>query len=257
MSIIAMVDTHAHLTFPDFQADLSETIARAKAAGVDKIINIGTDSEHNAKAIELTKKYDGLFAAAGLHPHEAQHFSDELLQKMEEFARHPKVVAIGETGLDFYRNYAPAESQYRAFEAQVELARKTGKTLVMHIRAAFKESWGVLEKADLGEEKVVLHCFGEGIEEAKKAIEKRYFLSFNGTLTFPKSTLPEVVKILPLDLILTETDCPYLAPVPHRGKRNEPAYIPVVVEKLAAVLGRSKEELAEVTATNAARAFGI
>ncbi|MCI0406047.1 MAG: TatD family hydrolase, partial [candidate division Zixibacteria bacterium] len=180
-----------------------------------------------------------------------------LLKKMEQFARHPKVVAIGETGLDFFRNYAPAEAQYRAFESQIELARRTGKTLVMHIRAAFKEAWAVLEKADLGAQKVVLHCFGEGVEEAKKAVEKRYFLSFNGTLTFSKSTLPEVVKILPTDLILTETDCPYLAPVPHRGKRNEPAYIPLVVEKLAAILGRSKEELAETTSANASRAFGI
>lgn len=252
-----MVDTHAHLTFSDFKADLSETVARAKAAGVDKIINIGTDEEHITKAIELAEKFDGLFASVGLHPHEAAQFSEDLLTKMEEFARHPKVVAIGETGLDFFRNYAPAEAQYRVFEAQVELARRTGKTLVMHIRSAFKEAWAVLEKADLGEEKVVLHCFGEGVEEAKKAIEKRYFLSFNGTLTFSKSTLPEVIKILPVDLILTETDCPYLAPVPHRGKRNEPVYIPLVVEKLAVILGRTKEELAEITAANASRVFGI
>ncbi|MCI0595449.1 MAG: TatD family hydrolase [candidate division Zixibacteria bacterium] len=252
-----MVDTHAHLTFRDFQADVLESVARAKAAGVDKIINIGTDGEHIAKAIELAEKYDGLYASVGLHPHEAENFSEELLKKMEQFARHPKVVAIGETGLDFFRNYAPAEAQYRAFESQIELARRTGKTLVMHIRAAFKEAWAVLEKADLGAQKVVLHCFGEGVEEAKKAVEKRYFLSFNGTLTFSKSTLPEVVKILPTDLILTETDCPYLAPVPHRGKRNEPAYIPLVVEKLAVILGRSKEELAEITSANAARAFGI
>ncbi len=252
-----MVDTHAHLTFSDFEADLSETVARARVAGVDKIINIGTDGEHIANAIELAEKFDGLFASVGLHPHEAESFSDELLQKMEQFARHPKVVAIGETGLDFFRNYAPEEVQYRAFEAQVELARRSGKTLVMHIRAAFKEAWAVLEKADLGAEKVVLHCFGEGVEEAKKAVKKRYFLSFNGTLTFSKSTLPEVVKILPADLILTETDCPYLTPVPHRGKRNEPAYIPLVVEKLAAILGRSKEELAETTSANASRAFGI
>ena len=252
-----MVDTHAHLTFPDFEADLSQAVARAKAAGVNKIINIGTDEAHSAKAIELGEKFDGLFASAGLHPHEAEQFSDELLQKMEQFACHPKVVAIGETGLDFYRNYAPAQAQCRAFETQVELARRTGKTLVMHIRAAFREAWGILEKTDLPEEKVVLHCFGEGVEEAKKAIERRYFLSFNGTLTFPKSTLSEVVKILPLDLIFTETDCPYLAPVPHRGKRNEPAYIPYVVEKLAAILGRSKEEVAEITSTNASRAFGI
>lgn len=252
-----MIDTHAHLTFPDFQTDISETIARAKASGVDKIINIGTDEEHTAKAIELAEKFDGLFAAVGLHPHEAASFSDDLFKKMEAFARHPKVVAIGETGLDFFRNYAPAEAQYRAFEAQVELARRTGKTLVMHIRAAFKEAWAVLEKANLGEEKVVLHCFSEGIEEAKKAVQRRYFLSFNGTLTFSKSTLLDVVKILPVDLILTETDCPYLAPVPHRGKRNEPAYIPLVVEKLAVILGRSKEELAEITTVNASRAFGI
>ncbi|MGH8004487.1 MAG: TatD family hydrolase [Limisphaerales bacterium] len=252
-----MVDTHAHLTFPDFQADISETVTRAKAAKVDKIINVGTDAEHIVRAIELAEKFVGLFASVGLHPHEAEKFSDELLGKMEELAKHPKVVAIGETGLDFYRNYAPAEVQYRAFEAQVELARSTGKTLVMHIRAAFKEAWVVLEKANLGEEKVVLHCFGEGIEEARKAIEKRYFLSFNGTLTFSKSSLPEVVKTLPVDLILTETDCPYLAPVPHRGKRNEPAYIPLVVEKLVAILGCSKEELAAISSANASRAFGI
>ncbi len=252
-----MVDTHAHLTFPEFESDLAETIERAKSAGVNKIINIGTDLEHIAKAIELTEKFEGLFASVGLHPHEAENFSNDLLKKMEEYTRHPKVVAIGETGLDFYRNYAPAEAQYRAFEAQVELARHTKKTLVMHIRAAFKEAWAVLEKADLGAEKVVLHCFGEGVEEAKKAIERRYFLSFNGTLTFSKSTLLDVVKILPTDLILTETDCPYLAPVPHRGKRNEPAYIPLVVERLAAILGRPKEELAKITSANAARAFGI
>ncbi len=252
-----MVDTHAHLTFPDFQADVSESVACAKAAGVDKIINIGTDKEHIAKAIELAEKFDELYASVGLHPHEAEHFSDEVLKNMEEFAKHPKVVAIGETGLDFFRNYAPAEAQYRAFEAQVELARRTGKTLVMHIRAAFKEAWAVLEKADLGAEKVVLHCFGEGVEGAKKAIEKRYFLSFNGTLTFSKSTLPDVVKILPTDLILTETDCPYLAPVPYRGKRNEPAYIPLVVEKLAVILGRTKEEMSAITSANAMRAFGI
>jgi len=252
-----MVDTHAHLTFPEFEADVAETIARTKSAGVNKIINIGTDLEHIEKAIELAEQFDGLFASVGLHPHEAETFSDGLLKKMEEYTRHPKVVAIGESGLDFYRNYAPAEAQYRAFEAQVELARHTKKTLVMHIRAAFKEAWAVLEKADLGAEKVVLHCFGEGVEETKKAIERRYFLSFNGTLTFPKSTLADVIKILPMDLILTETDCPYLAPVPHRGKRNEPAYIPLVVERLAAILCRPKEELAEITSANAIRAFGI
>lgn len=252
-----MVDTHAHLTFSDFLDDAAEAVERSRAAGVDKIINVGTNEQHIERAIAFAEKFDGLFASAGLHPHEAESFSDKMLASMEKLAQHPRVVAIGETGLDFYRNYAPAEAQYRAFLAQVELARRTKKTLVMHIRAAFKEAWAVLEKADLGAEKVVLHCFGEGVEEARKAVEKRYFLSFNGMLTFPKSMLADIVKILPIDLILTETDCPYLAPVPHRGKRNEPAYIPFVVEKLASILGRPKEELAEITAANACRAFGL
>lgn len=253
-----MIDTHAHLDFPEFGEDLEAVLARASASGVKNIVTIGIDGESNRKAVALAGQFPQVYAAVGCHPHEADHWSEEFLNDLEKLARHPKVVAIGETGLDFYRNRATPENQMRAFDAQIDLAIRLKKPLVIHIRNAFERAFTHLVERAEGKTTVVLHCFQEGEEGARRAVNAGFFLSFNGTLTYKSSALPEVAKALPLESILLETDCPFLPPVPYRGKRNEPAYLSLVLEKLKTVRpARTRAEIDAQIEKNSRAVFGF
>ncbi|RKY58146.1 MAG: hydrolase TatD [Candidatus Latescibacterota bacterium] len=248
-------DTHAHLEDGRFSSDLDEVVRRAEEAGVKAILTAGTDLKTSRAAVELAERYGGVWAAVGVHPHEAEKATPEVLAEVEELASHEKVVAVGEVGLDFYRDRSPRESQLTAFRRQVELAGKLGLPLVVHSRGAVREVLDLLK--EFRGIRGVLHCFPGGLEEAEEALELGWYVGIGGTLTFPKSALPEVVSALPLEGILLETDSPYLAPVPHRGRRNEPAYLVLVGEKLARIKDTSPQEVALCTTENARKLFGF
>jgi len=238
-----MIDTHAHLDFPDYNADRDEVIARAQSVGVKRIVNIGCDLTSSANSVDLANRYSHIFAAVGIHPHDAKKYDDLAEAKLRELANSSRVVAIGEVGLDFYRDHSPRDQQREAFVRQIALAKELGLPLVVHIRNAYSEALDILAAEKAYQINVVLHCFSGNREEAVRAIDYGFFLSVGGVLTFTNSRLPELISKMPLESILLETDAPYLTPHPHRGKRNEPALIQLVYQKLAETLGRNFTEI--------------
>ena len=253
---IFLTDTHAHLDFPQFDDDREEVIARALAAGVGIIINVGTDLASSRRAVTLAEAYPQIYAAVGVHPHDAKTLTDEALAELGELARHPKVVAIGEIGLDFYRDLSPRNVQREAFERQLALAQELGKPVIIHDREAHAEVMAILRRwPGL---RGVLHCFSGDLDMAHEAIEMGFYISVAGPVTFKNARrLPEIVRQLPLERLLIETDCPYLAPHPYRGRRNEPAYVRLVAQKVAELKGMSLERVARVTTANARQLFGL
>ena len=247
-----MIDTHAHLDALD--DDPSAVLARARAAGVDRVIAVGTGLDSCREALALSEREGGVYAALGIHPHQAR--DGVAAEALEPLLGHPNAVAVGETGLDFYRDYAPRDRQRELFRAHVELATRTRKALVVHSRAADMETVGVLTDA-ADETTVVLHCFSStGLLAA--ALERGWYVSFAGNVTFPNAReLRSAAAQVPAARILVETDSPYLAPQPVRGRRNEPAN---VVHTLAALAEARHEDVGELAARideNAARAFGL
>lgn len=253
-----MIDTHAHLDFPQYDQDREEVIKRAFDSGLEAFINIGVDLISCRKSIELASNHQRVYATVGVHPHDAEKFDDNACEFLRKLAGGKKVVAVGETGLDFYRDYSPREAQIRAFEAQIDLAKELGLPLVVHIRKAHREGLEILEEKQDGSLRGALHCFSGTLDDAKRGVALGFHVAFGGSLTFPKSRVQEIIKHIPYDRILTETDCPYITPVPHRGKRNEPSYVRHVVEKMAELLTPSSfREMDELTTSNAKRLFGI
>ncbi len=268
---MTLIDTHAHLDFSRFDADRPAVIERAKAAGVAAIVNVGADLPSSRRAVILAEEYACIYAAVGMHPHDAKKLDGAALAELRELAQHPKVVAVGEIGLDFYRNLSPRDVQRRAFQAQLAWAARLGKPVVIHDRdahddvmeiladwaAGLENSSPVVSKAKpLAGRLGVLHTFSGDLVMAERAIELGFYISISGPVTYKNARrFPDIVRALPLDRLLVETDCPFLAPHPHRGKRNEPAYVRLVAERLAALKGISVEELAEATTTNAQHLF--
>ncbi len=253
-----MIDTHAHLDFPQFDKDRKDVIKRAKDEGVIRIINIGVDPKSSRKSVELAEEYDQVYATVGFHPHDASKLSLDSLKELKKLAEHPKVVGIGEMGLDFYRNLSPKDVQIQAFKEQIKLALEINKPIVVHIRNAWDEGLSILEKTNAKKVGGVLHCFSGNLAQAKKGLDLGFYLSFNGTLTYNKSKSAELVKKIPLDFILTETDCPYLTPLPHRGERNEPAYVKLVGEKLSRLFSPlTYRDIERITTLNAQNLFGL
>lgn len=251
-------DTHAHLDLPPLSDEEGKVVARALEAGVTRILTVGIDAESSAKAVEIAHRNAGVYAAAGLHPHDASTLSDALLSRLDALSRCDKVVAIGETGLDFYRNRSPRDAQRAAFREQIRLARRRGLPVVVHDRDAHDEVLSILEEEKAAEAGGIIHCFSGDYVTAKRAVAMNFFVSIPGAVTYPKSeTLAEVVRKLPLERLLIETDCPYLAPVPHRGKTNEPCFVPLVAAKIAEIRGLSVEDVARITTLNAVRLFRI
>ncbi|HDN80959.1 MAG: hydrolase TatD [Chloroflexi bacterium] len=258
-----LVDSHTHLDFPQFAGDREEAIKRAWEAGVRLIVNVGTDIESSRASIALAEKHPFIYAAVGIHPHDARLLDDDALEELKELACHPKVVAIGEIGLDYYRNLSPRKVQQRAFRAQLELAQEMRKPVIIHSRNAQKDTMEIVREFAArvnspGHPIGVMHCFSGSLEVALEAVKLGFMISVAGPLTFKNARkLPQIVREIPLDYLLIETDCPYLAPHPHRGKRNEPAYVRLVAEALAAVKQMDVTEVARQTLENALLLFGI
>jgi TatD DNase family protein len=254
--MLDFIDTHAHLNLPEFDPDREEVIQRAKDAGIGHILVPGIDLPSSQMSVDLAQRFKGLSAAVGIHPHEAKRFKPGDLLKLRELARSPQVKAIGEIGLDFYRKFSPKSDQVRAFEAQVRLAKDLSLPIVVHTRAAVKEALGILQEESNGLEGV-LHCFEGTKEQAERALALGLHISFTGVVTFPRSPALKVAKSVPLERLLLETDSPYLAPVPHRGKRNEPKWVRLVAESIALAKGMDLEVLVTTTSQEAVELFAL
>jgi len=278
-----MIDSHAHLDFKEFDKDREEVIRRFFESGGKKIINVGCDLKSSARSIALAEKYENIFASVGVHPHDADTFDAGALKKLEELAASQKVVAVGEIGLDYFRNLSPKEKQIEAFKAQLELAENHKKPVIIHCRAAHVELMEILKNYKTTGWRGETHCFLGSWLIAEELLRLGFYIGFTGAITYAKkvSTIslegeplnlawgkplvvsevePEIFKVIknmPIDRILIETDCPYLAPMPHRGERNEPSYVKYVAEKIAEIKGISIEEVEKATSENARKLFGI
>jgi TatD DNase family protein len=249
-----LVDSHCHLDFPDFATERGAVIDRARAAGVDTILTICTRLDEFDGVRVIAETYDGLWCSVGAHPHEAADHRELLSEQLVGLASHPKVVGIGETGLDFHYDSSPRDIQDRVFRAHIEASQASGLPLIIHARQADQEIAQILaeERPPPG----VLHCFSSGRALAEEALELGFYISISGIVTFRNAEeLRAIVRDLPLDRLLVETDSPYLAPVPHRGKRNEPAFVVATAAAVAALKGIDPKELAAATRANFFRLF--
>ena len=256
-----IIDTHAHLDMDAYDEDRSDVIQRARDSGVDYILNIGCDIESSLRSRELAEHYDFIYATAGVHPHDVKNINGHTYDHLRELLSHPKVLALGETGLDFFKNYSPQDQQKEHFRKQVELAREVGKPVIVHSRDANHDITSILSDhfpKDPSARSGIFHCFSGDQELADRALEMGFYISFSGSVTFKKSDeLRTVAKTIPADRLFVETDCPFLAPVPKRGKRNEPSYVNHVAQQIAEVRGLTVEDLARATALNFFELFGI
>lgn len=252
------VDTHAHLFYPNYNGDLDDVIERAKSSGVDYIIVPATDIASSARAIELAEKYDFIYATVGIHPHDTKDFTIDLIPLLEKSAKHPKVVAIGEIGLDYYYDFSPKEKQLLAFEEQIKLALKLNLPIIVHNRDSNDDIMNIARKYKDSGLRAQYHCFAGSIEDARELIEMHHFISFPGNITFKKAdNLRRVLSRIAVENLLLETDSPFMTPVPHRGERNEPANIKLVAETIAEVHNLRTEDVALTTSYNAYKLFGI
>jgi len=247
---VTLVDSHCHLDDSKFDEDREQTIERALEAGVTRMLAIGTaDGPPDLEvAIRLAERYPFIFATVGIHPHDASKATDETFARLRELAAHPKVIAIGEIGLDYHYDFSPRDVQRAVFDRQLAIAADAGKPIVIHTREAWEDTMGQIKELPHGG---IMHCFTGDSEQARQALDLGFHLSFGGVLTFPKAEgLREAARMAPDDRILVETDCPYLAPAPHRGKRNEPAFVVDTARRLADVRGTTPEGIAELTTRN-------
>jgi TatD DNase family protein len=253
-----LIDTHAHLSLPQFDKDRTEVIKRARDAGIKHIITVGTDSDDCRKAVALAQEHDFISAAVGIHPHDAKTINEETYSLLRELAADNNVVAIGEIGLDFYRNLSLRKTQTHHFREQLRLAREVSLPVIIHDREAHQEVLKILQEEKAETVGGVIHCFSGDWEMAKACLDMGFYISIPGTITFKKSEeYHKLIRDLPLDRILVETDCPFLAPHPLRGKRNEPAYVQYVAEAVARIKMIAQEELAEITTQNAQKLFNL
>ncbi|MDD4940177.1 MAG: TatD family hydrolase [Candidatus Omnitrophica bacterium] len=251
-----LIDTHCHLDFEQFSGDRQAVIRRAKEAGVGYFVNIGATLDSSAASCELAAKYPDLYASVGVHPHDANSFKDDDLTKLKELAARDKVVAIGETGLDYFRNLSSPEDQKRIFASQIELAKSLDLPLVVHTRQAEDQTLKILKAAM--PLRAVVHCFSGDENFLRNCLELGFFISFTCNITYKKAqTLREMVKLTPLDKLMLETDAPYLAPEGFRGKRNEPSHIKLLAEEVSRIKGVSFEEVAQKTTGNAKLFFKL
>lgn len=253
-----IIDTHAHLDFPEYKADLESVLSRAKEAGVGCIINVGTSLAASKKSVILANRFDNIYASIGIHPHDASKVSEQDWQTLESLVKEPKVVAIGETGLDYYRNRSPHEDQQRIFHKHLTLAKAHNLPVIIHCREAGSDCLTILHEHKNGSLRGVVHCFSGTREMAEKCVELGFYISFAGPITFSNANnLREVAKSIPVERLLLETDCPFLSPQPKRGERNEPSYLSYVIPVLADIYGLSVQDIMRITTFNAYKLFGI
>ena len=252
------IDTHVHLNADQYENDVEEVIARALDAGVSKMIVVGFDRKTINRAMELTECYPFIYAVVGWHPVDAIDCTEEDLKWIESLAAHPKVVGIGETGLDYHWDKSPRDIQQEVFRKQIQLAKKVDLPIIIHNRDATADVVRILKEEDAEKVGGIMHCFGGSVETAKECIAMNFMISLGGPVTFKNAKMPkEVAAEIPLDKLLIETDAPYLAPHPYRGKRNEPVYVTLVAEEIARLKELSVDEVAEATTANALKLFKI
>jgi TatD DNase family protein len=268
LSAISLIDTHCHLEMDDFNPDRDEVIERAKNAGIEAIITIGSDLQGNTGGLELSKKYDFIYSAVGFHPHEAKDFTEEIFGQLKEWVRkfkiqnlkskiqNSKVVAVGEIGLDYHYDNSPGDVQKEVFKKQLQYAREVNLPVIIHSREAKKDTLQIIKES--GASKGVFHCFSGDMDMAEEAMAMGFYISLAGPVTFRNAKKPmEIAKAIPDDYLLIETDAPYLTPEPYRGKRNEPSYIVHTAKVIAEIRGISFEDLSRITTLNAKRLFNI
>ncbi len=252
-----LIDTHAHLSFPELAAERDAVVGRALEAGVTRILDVGTNVATSELALRSAADHDAVYASVGFHPHDAEGADKAGVSYVRSCLSENRVVAVGETGLDFFRDYAPRDLQEQLFRTHIEMAIDAGLPLIIHSRGAEDRVIEILRASDAARVGGVLHCFGGSIDQADRAVEAGFYLGLGGTVTFKNSDSLGVAHSVPHDRRLLETDCPYLAPVPFRGKRNEPAYVRYIAEFLAEQEGSSLTDIAEQTGANAVRLFKL
>lgn len=253
-----LIDSHAHLDDRRFDLDRDTLIKKLKNENIDIVINPGADLKTSIKAVELSKKYDNIYAAVGIHPHDVKYIDENTIYELEKLSKNDKVIAIGEIGLDYYYDNSPRELQKKWFREQIKLAKKLNLPIIVHDRDAHKDTFDIIKEEQDGSLSGVLHCYSGGVELAKEFIKLGFYISFAGPLTFKNAKTPkEVAKEIPIDKILIETDSPYLTPHPYRGKRNNPTYVYYVAEMLAQVKNMTFKEIAEITSSNTKNLFNI
>lgn len=272
--MLTFIDSHAHIYFDEYRSDFDGMMARAASSGVALIVCPGTNLQTSRESVALAERYPTLLAAVGVHPHEASSASEDVLQEILGLSAHPRVVAIGEIGLDYHYDYSPRDVQREGFRRQLEIAQKRRLPVVIHSREAWEDTLGIVVDALRADPswrgrasadpvaRGVFHCFPGDAGMARAVIDLGFYISFPGPVTFPDrpskpNLMAEVARSAPLDRILIETDSPYLTPHPHRGKRNEPAYAALVAERLSGLRERPLEEIAAATSANAANLFGV
>lgn len=255
---VMYIDTHVHLNADQYENDVEEVIARALEAGVEKMVVIGFDRKTINKAMELTEQYPFIYAVVGWHPVDAIDCTKEDLEWIETLAAHPKVVGIGEIGLDYYWDKSPKDVQQQLFRKQIRLAQKVELPIIIHNRDATADVVRILKEEEAEKTGGIMHCFSGSVETAKECISMNFMISLGGPVTFKNAKTPkEVATEIALEYLLIETDAPYLAPHPYRGKRNEPAYVTLVAEEIARLKGLSVEVVAKATTANALKLFQI
>ncbi|XYY60589.1 TatD family hydrolase [Bacillus velezensis] len=253
-----LFDTHAHLNAEQFDTDLEEVIARAKAEKVERIVVVGFDKPTITRAMELIEEYDFIYVAIGWHPVDAIDMTEEDLSWIKGLSSHEKVVAIGEMGLDYHWDKSPKDVQKEVFRKQIALAKEVNLPIIIHNRDATEDVVTILKEEGAEEVGGIMHCFTGSAEVARQCMDMNFYISFGGPVTFKNAKKPkEVAKEIPNDRLLIETDCPFLTPHPFRGKRNEPSYVKYVAEQLAELKGLTYEEIASITTENAKRLFRI
>lgn len=254
-----MIDSHAHLDDEAFDDDRDQVINALYENGIDFIVNIACDLKSSKTSQELARTYENIYATVGVHPHDAITYTDEVEETLKILAQEKKVVAVGEIGLDYYYDNSPRHIQKEVFKRQLKLANELRKNVVVHSRDASQDTFDILKEAhDKYEFKAVIHCYSQSLEMLKEYLRLGDYISLGGAVTFKNSKIrKEVAKIVPLDRLLLETDCPYMTPVPYRGKRNEPKYVNIVAEYIADLRGISKSDLVKVTDENTKRFYNI
>jgi TatD DNase family protein len=251
-------DTHAHLDDPRFRDDQAQVAQNARDAGLELIVNIGCGLDSIRSTLRLTERYDWIYGTAGVHPHDAKTMDEELYFTLKDLAKNPKILAVGEIGLDFHYDHSPRDVQEQVFRLQIGMARELGLPLVIHDREAHQTTLEILDETRAWDLGGIIHCYSGSWQMARQIIKKGYYIAVGGVLTFPSAArLKEVVREIPMDKLLIETDCPYLAPAPYRGKRNEPAYMVKTAEAVAELRGLPLEEVGRITTENGRKAYRI
>ena len=260
ISHLNLIDSHAHLHSPEFTGDIREVLKRASESGVGYIIDIGSgDGMGDIDAsLELSDRFPNIYSTIGIHPHSASIIEDDTYGRLKTLSQSPKVVAIGETGLDYHYLHSPEEDQKRGFRLHIALAKELSLPIILHVREAYRDAIDILKEEGVPEACGVVHCFSGGVEDAMEFIDMGFYISFTGVVTFPNAhRVREVVGRVPVERILIETDCPYLTPHPFRGRRNEPSYLHYIAERIAEIKGLSTEDIGRITRMNTERLFRI